>query len=186
MVKFRSTMNDDFKMALLRHFKTNFTRKAPIDRSFYNQNVETLFLKIRPDIRSWQLFKVDQQNALVLWSLHGCSPTLSKDRPFSAVMVIWIAKDSMNNIKRKKRAIDSWKKELCGSSTAQEWLGFVLQSREVNFFYVLPCNSDVWEAFSSRFSKSNRQRIDLCNGVSIVAIQFVVAELVLGSQISCQ
>ena len=96
-------------------------RKVPMERSFPNLNKDTSFVKKqpRPCVRR------------------------AKEKPISVVMVTRIALDSMNEVTRKKRRIDSRKNELRSCSTDRERSRFVLESRQLALLHVLPCISDV-------------------------------------------
>ena len=92
---------------------------------------------------------------------YGRGPASRKEERFSVVMVTQIALDSVDEVTRKKKAIDSRKNELRSCSTARERSRFVLERRQLAFLRVLPCISDVWRAFSPRFSRFDAQWIDL-------------------------
>ena len=76
----------------------------------------------------------------------------------------------MNDITRKKRAIDSQNNELCSWSTGRKWLRFLLKRQEIDFFHVWACNSDIWWAFRQRLLPSYLHWTDYCNNMFIVVI----------------
>ena len=75
-----------------------------------------------------------------------------EEQPLPVVMVTRIDLDSMGEVTGNKKPFDSKKNELRSCSTGCERARFVLESRQLALLHVLPCISNVWRAFSPRFS----------------------------------
>ena len=150
-----------------------------MERSFPNLNGDTSFVKIRRELELQRSFEVHQvkEKRSFFRAICGRGPASGKEQPFPVVMVTRIALDSMDEVTRKKKPFHSRKNELHSCSTDRERSRFVLESRQLAYLHVLPCISDVWRAFSPRFSRLDAQWIDLCIDVFIVAIGCVVAEI---------
>ena len=68
-----------------------------------------------------------------------------KEQPFSVVVVTRITLDSMDEVAKKKKPIDSRKNELRSCSTDREGSRLVLESRQLAFHHVLPYIAKTFE-----------------------------------------
>ena len=116
-----------------------------MERSFPHLNEDTLFVRIRRELKLWRSFEVHQlkEKRSLQRSIRGRGPASRKEQPFSVVMATRIALHSMDEVTRKKMPIDSRKNDLRSCFTDRERLRFVLESRQLAFLRVLPCISDV-------------------------------------------
>ena len=120
-------------------------RKVPMERYFPNLNGDTLFVKIRRELKLYRSFEVHQlkEKRPLFRSIRSRGPASRKEQPFPIAMVTRIALDSKDELTRKKKRFDSRKNELHSCSTDRERSRFVLESRQLAFLHVLQCISDV-------------------------------------------
>ena len=83
--------------------------KAPMERSFPHLTGDTSFEKIRPELELYRSFEVYQlkEKRLLFRSICGRAPASRKEQPLPVLMVTRIALDSMVEVIRKKKPIDS-------------------------------------------------------------------------------
>ena len=113
-----------------------------VERSFLLLSVNALFLKLRVEMQSQELFEVDQLVHFVVDSLLRLVVAEGLMNFCSSRTLI--AYETVNNIRvtRKKRSINSRKNELCSRFTEQERVHCVLERRELDFSHVWAYNSD--------------------------------------------
>ena len=172
-VKFRRIVVDGFKTTLWGHFSTDFQKKGTDGKVFSSpkrryfilwESVVNSSCGVRSKVTN------SRKSARFIGRSAAAARRRAKEQPFSVVMATRIALHSMDEVTRKTMPIDSRKNELRSCSTDRERSRFVLESRHLAFLRVLPCISDVWRAFSPRFSRLDAHWIELCIAVFIVVI----------------
>ena len=101
-----------------------------MERSFPNLHGDTSFVKIYRELELQQSFKVHQlkEKRSLFRSIRGRGTASRKEQRFPVVMVTRIALDSMDEVTRKNKPIDSRKNELRSCFTDLEQSRFVLES----------------------------------------------------------